>query len=107
MVFLFYSSTNSEKYKAARQQKNIKCVNISWIIDSVEQGYALPHNKYQVQKMTSTPTKPEDPVNPEFSMLSAIGAPNMSQRVLIEETWAGPFSPVNRNNCKRKGIVII
>lgn len=77
---------------------------MSWITDSIQKGYALPHANYQVQKMTSTPTKPDEPVNPEFSMLSAIGAPNMSQRAFIEETLASPFSPVkNRNSNKRKG----
>lgn len=87
---------------AARVHNNIKCVNFDWITDSIEKGYALPHNKYQVQKMTSTPTKPDDPVDPEFSMISAIGVPNMSQRGIVEETMS--FSPVaNRSNGKRKG----
>lgn len=103
-IHVYCSSTNSEKYKAARQQRNIKCVNLSWITDSIEKGYALPHTNYQVRKMTSTPTKPNEQVNPEFSMISAIGAPNMSQRGLIEETMASPFSPLNnRSNGKRKG----
>lgn len=82
----------------------MKCVNLDWIVDSIQKGYALPHNKYQVQKMTSTPTKPDEAVNPEFSMISAIGVPNMSQRGIVEETMASPFSPVtNRSNGKRKG----
>lgn len=97
-----FSCTNSEKYKAARQQKNVKCVNYSWITDSIEKGYALPHTNYQVQKMTSTPTKPDEPVNPEFSMLSVIGVPNMSQRGFIDDTVASPFSPA-KSNGKRKG----
>lgn len=54
--------------------------------------------------MTSTPTKPDELVNPEFSMISAIGVPNMSQRGIVEETISSPFSPLNnRSNGKRKG----
>ncbi|XP_023021117.2 mutagen-sensitive 101 isoform X1 [Leptinotarsa decemlineata] len=87
--------TISEKYKAARQYPHIKCVNLSWVTDSVAKGYALPHNQYQIQKVTSTPTKSDEPVNPEFSVLSAIGGPNMSQRAWVEETLASPFSPGN------------
>lgn len=101
-LYFDFSCTSSEKFKAARQQKNIKCVNYSWITDSIEKGYALSHTNYQVQKMTSTPTKPDEPVNPEFSMLSAIGMPNMSQRGFIDESVASPFSPVQSNG-KRKG----
>lgn len=52
--------------------------------------------------MTSTPTKPDEPVNPEFSMLSVIGVPNMSQRGFIDDTVASPFSPA-KSNGKRKG----
>ncbi|CAG9818278.1 unnamed protein product [Phaedon cochleariae] len=82
---------NSDKYKAARQKPNIKCVTVDWIIDSVSKGYALPHDDYQVQRITSTPTK--EAVNPEFSILSAIGGPNISQRTWVEDTIASPFSP--------------
>ncbi|KAG5880916.1 hypothetical protein JTB14_036421 [Gonioctena quinquepunctata] len=93
---------SSDKYKAARQHRNIKCVNLSWVTDSVEKGYALPHHQYQVQKITSTPTKSDEPVNPEFSVLSAIGAPNMSQRTWVEETLASPFSPGGEKVTKGK-----
>ncbi|CAG9853524.1 unnamed protein product [Phyllotreta striolata] len=62
------------------------CVNVSWIIDSVKNGYALPHEPYQIQKMTSTPTKIDCPINPDFSVLSAIGNATAAQRMSIDDT---------------------
>ncbi|KAJ8977282.1 hypothetical protein NQ317_015567 [Molorchus minor] len=80
------AGATSEKYKAARKQSDIKCVDISWITESIEKGYALPHTSFPVRKSTSTPSKGDRHVDPDFSTISAIGVPNMSQRVCIEES---------------------
>lgn len=78
---------------------------MSWVDDSIEMGYALSHVKYQVKKITSTPTKQYEPVYPEFSMISAIGGPNSTQRAFIEETMSSPYSPgKNIHSTKRKGF---
>lgn len=66
------SGVNSEKYKAARRSGSIKCVNIDWVKDSVKLGYALPDEDYPVKKITSTPTKDGENVDPNFSVMSAI-----------------------------------
>ncbi|XP_050511327.1 DNA topoisomerase 2-binding protein 1 isoform X1 [Diabrotica virgifera virgifera] len=93
----------SEKYKAARQCEHIKCVNVNWVTDSVAKGYALSHDLYKVQKITSTPTKRDKYVNPEFSVLSAIGGFNTSSRTHIEETLSMTSSDGERvSNNKRK-----
>ncbi|XP_057665915.1 DNA topoisomerase 2-binding protein 1-B isoform X1 [Diorhabda carinulata] len=95
--------TRSEKFKAARQCPHIKCVNINWVTDSVQKGYALPHTLYQVQKITSTPTKTDKYVNPEFSILSAIGGPNLSQKTCVEDTLSLTSLDVEKTgNSKRK-----
>ncbi|KAJ8954963.1 hypothetical protein NQ318_000394 [Aromia moschata] len=102
------AGATSEKYKAARKT-DIKCVDICWALESVRKGYALPHNQYPVKKCTSTPTKTEVHVDPDFSTISAIGIPNTSQRAYIEESVAGGAtlqcfgSPSKAGPSKRKG----
>lgn len=76
------------------------------MLDSIAKGYALSHINYQIQKTTSTPNKESDEaVNPEFSILSAIGGPNMSQKQIVEDTISTPWSPGNFAIGKRKGKV--
>ncbi|XP_065170414.1 DNA topoisomerase 2-binding protein 1 isoform X3 [Atheta coriaria] len=83
------TSTTSAKYKTA-MKKNIDCVTEDWILDSVKKGYALPNVKdYAVKAATSTPTKNEAFVDPNFSQMSMIIKPTSSQAVspkLIEQT---------------------
>jgi hypothetical protein len=78
LVFKSSSSTSSAKYKSAIKAK-IDCVTKEWILDSVEKGYALPNVKdYAVKAATSTPTKQENFIDPNFSQMSCINA-NVSQ----------------------------
>lgn len=82
-----YRSTNSDKYKAARNSNTVKCVTIEWVKDSLKKGYALPFNLYTVKKCTSTPTKENEDVDPNFSTMSAIAPPNrFSERSVLQET---------------------
>ncbi|CAH1971985.1 unnamed protein product [Acanthoscelides obtectus] len=90
-------ATNSEKYRAARRAQHIKCVTLEWVTDSIEKGYALPSQKYHVQKVTSTPTK-NDSINPDISTLSAILPSNMSHRGIVEESLLSS----SKGNQKRK-----
>lgn len=59
-------------------------MNVNWVTDSIEKGYALQHHLYRVHKGTSTPTK-EGGICPNFSMISAIGS-HSSRLSHVEET---------------------
>ena len=54
-----------EKYKSA-QAWGLPCVYPSWILDSVEKGYAVPSAKHLLmpQMKSSTPTKTESQDTP-------------------------------------------
>ncbi|KAK5649872.1 hypothetical protein RI129_000901 [Pyrocoelia pectoralis] len=80
-VLVTESRTPSAKYRAA-QKHNIKCVTMSWITDSVKNGYAMPDNLYRIQISTSTPTKDNSEL-PNFSMISNIA--NASELVMRSE----------------------
>lgn len=55
--------------------------------DSVKKGCALPFNLYTVKKCTSTPTKENEDVDPDFSTMSAIAPPNrFNERSVLQET---------------------
>lgn len=82
----------SEKYKAARKRPNIKCVDVSWLTESIAKGYALPHNAFQVKKATSTPTKSDATLNPDFSILSAISMANICEKTSIDLTVDGTMT---------------
>ncbi len=47
-TFLLLKEPNGEKFKYA-QIKRIPCLNIQWLYDSVEKGYALPEDKYVIR----------------------------------------------------------
>lgn len=84
---MYYRSSTSEKYKAARKTCSIQCVNPTWITDSLERGYALPHDLYPVKKSTSTPTKGGEQENPDFSTISIIApVSRQSYKSVLEET---------------------
>lgn len=102
-----YRGSTSEKYKAARNVTSIKCVTPDWITDSIEKGYALPYNAYQVKKGHSTPTKDES-INPNFSVLSAIIPSGQENRTTLEDTVLGNCTEMNfskANTNKRKGLI--
>lgn len=94
----------SEKLKQARKSKNIKCVTYAWITDSIEKGYALPETDYMVQRGTSTPTKDDDFLNPNFSTISAIcnGTHLSVARSILQETVNTTNIPNETNSKKRK-----
>lgn len=89
-----FRSTSSDKYKAARNSDSVKCVTKDWIIDSIAKGIALPFHLYTIRKCTSTPTKENETIEPDFSMMSAISAPNKrSEKSVLQETTS--FSQIN------------
>lgn len=85
--FFFFRSTTSNKYKAARNSNTVKCVTMEWIKDSIAKGYALSFQAYTVKKSTSTPTKENEIIDPDFSIMSAIAAPGrMNEKSILQET---------------------
>ncbi|XP_018580230.1 DNA topoisomerase 2-binding protein 1 [Anoplophora glabripennis] len=72
----------SEKYKAARTRPNIRCVDVSWLTESIKKGYALSHTDFQIKKATSTPNKSDNLLNPNFSVLSAISMVNVCDKTV-------------------------
>lgn len=90
-TYIFFSGTNTEKYKAAKNSKTIQCVPIEWIKDSISSGFSLPQDNYSLKRSTSTPTR--DNEGPNFSMISVI-APSHSKTQLefYNET-------INNTNC--------
>lgn len=101
----------SEKYKAARSRSNIKCVDASWVTESIKKGYALPHHEFQVKKATSTPNKNDNPLNPDFSILSAISMVNVGETT-VDATVHVKSSPgcfgsprIKMGSSKRKGTI--
>ncbi|XP_060533164.1 DNA topoisomerase 2-binding protein 1-A isoform X2 [Cylas formicarius] len=97
------NGTNSDKFRAARKVSHLYCVTVDWIYDSIEKGYALPHESYEVKAVTSTPTKGSENIDPNFSALSAIVGPNNTQRSQIDETATTPkLFPQSASRKKRK-----
>lgn len=90
----------SEKYKAARKRSNIKCVDVLWVTESITKGYALPHNAFQVKRATSTPTKNDTLLNPNFSVLSAISMANICEKTSVDASVNGSPSCFASPSCK-------
>lgn len=107
---LIYRSTASDKYKAARNSKTVKCVSFEWVKDSISKGYALPFSAYPVKKGTSTPTKGNEDVNPDFSMMSVIAPPRSSEKSVLQETVnVSSISQINAHtpiSLKRKSMLL-
>lgn len=98
----------SEKLKAAKKSRNVKCVTLNWITDSIEKGYALPDTDYAIQRGTSTPTKQDEFINPNFSTISAIGNAThiVGGRSILQETINMTNIPSETETKKRKSIKI-
>lgn len=87
----------------------MKCVTLEWVYDSISKGYALPFNSYTVMKSTSTPTKENEIMNPDFSVMSAIapiGGGN-EKSVLQETMFTNSISKIGFDTptLKRKSII--
>lgn len=99
-----FRSQISDKLKAAKKSKHVKCVTVEWITDSIEKGYALPDTDYVVVRGTSTPTKQDEFVNPNFSTISAIGNTThmLSMPNILQETAISTSDPNETESKKRK-----
>lgn len=104
-IIICENGARSTKLKAAKKH-NIKCVTMEWIRDSVQSGYAVPVDNYQVKVITSTPTNEREPILPNFSMISSMECSTMNtQRELFEATPQSLISntPLSRSQgVKRK-----
>lgn len=99
-----FRSQISEKLKAAKKSKRVKCVTVEWIHDSIEKGYALPDTDYVVMRGTSTPTKQDEFINPNFSTISAIGNTThfLSAANILQETTISTTSVANETESKKR-----
>lgn len=52
-TILLCQENQGEKYEYAKKF-NIKCIHLKWIYDSLEAGYSLPFNDYDVDKVESS-----------------------------------------------------
>ncbi|KAK9745844.1 BRCA1 C Terminus (BRCT) domain [Popillia japonica] len=103
-VLICKGSQISDKLKAAKKSKHVKCVTVEWITNSIEKGYALPDTDYVVVRGTSTPTKQDEFVNPNFSTISAIGNTThmLSMPNILQETAISTSDPNETESKKRK-----
>ncbi|GLV38033.1 mutagen-sensitive 101 [Carabus blaptoides fortunei] len=76
---------HSDKLGVALRYK-IPCVNLQWVYDSIEKGYAIREDNYSVQTRSSTPTMDAAPIHPDFSMMSNISAADHVERTSVSET---------------------
>ncbi|XP_055612855.1 LOW QUALITY PROTEIN: DNA topoisomerase 2-binding protein 1-A [Uranotaenia lowii] len=91
ILILEKSSVGTPKFQGAVRCKK-ECLTPSWVIDSVEKGYALPVTNYEVRSLkSSTPTKDDlgmtssRDFNPDCTQLSMISHVN-SRNLTINES---------------------
>ncbi|XP_055550618.1 DNA topoisomerase 2-binding protein 1-A [Wyeomyia smithii] len=97
ILILEKSSVGSAKFQAAVRCKK-ECLTPSWVIDSVQKGYALPIANYEVRRIkASTPTKDDAGTissmdfNPDCTQLSMISH-QTSRNLTVNESIASMAS---------------